>query len=214
MFTGLIEEIGIIKALNKQTSGAVIQIQCQKVLEDLKTGDSIAINGACQTATKIGKDFFEVDAAIETLKLTNFINFTTGTKVNLERAMSATSRFGGHMVSGHVEGVASFIKKEKEGLAEIFYFEAPKNVTHYLVHKGSVCINGISLTITSLNNNIFSISVIPHTIKETTLPELKSGDIVNIEPDIIAKYVEKFLSKAHNTSSNLSVDFLKENGFY
>jgi riboflavin synthase len=213
MFTGIIEETGIVKFLNRQSSGAVIQIQCLKILEDLKTGDSIAINGTCQTAVKIGKDFFEVEASLETLKLTNLANLKIGQKVNLERAMAANSRLGGHIVSGHVEGTGIFLKKENQGLAEIFYFEAPENIAKYLIYKGSVCLNGISLTIASLNENIFSVSVVSHTLKETNLYDLKHGDIVNLEPDVIAKYVEKFVSKADNTGGKISIDFLKENGF-
>jgi len=213
MFTGLIEEIGVVKAFHKQSSGAVLQVGCSKILDDLKIGDSVAINGACQTAVKVGVDFFEVEAALETLNLTNLANLQKGQKVNLERAMSATSRFGGHMVSGHVEGTGKFLRKEKQGIAEVFYFEAPENVSKYLVYKGSVSLNGISLTIASLTKNIFSVSVISHTLQETNLNDLKTGDFVNIEPDIIAKYIEKFLSKGHNTGGDISFDFLKENGF-
>jgi riboflavin synthase len=217
MFTGIIEELGIVSRVrhtHQNLAGAVIQIQCSKILEDLKTGDSVAINGTCQTAVEVGKNFFEVETSLETLNLTNLASLKTGQKVNLERAMSANSRFGGHIVSGHIEGTGVFLKKETQGLAKILYFEAPENILKYLIYKGSVCLNGISLTIASLKENVFSVSVVPHTLKETNLYDLKSGDIINLEPDIIAKYVEKFVSKADNMNGKISVNFLEENGFY
>jgi riboflavin synthase len=214
MFTGIIEEKGMVKSVEKQKLGAVISIQTSKVLSDLNIGDSVAINGACQTAVKIGGDFFNVEAAYETLRLTNLSDLKTGDRVNLERAMPASGRFGGHMVSGHVDNTGTFLKKEKQGIAEIFYFNAPQDVLRYMVNKGSICINGISLTITSISTDGFSVSVIPHTIKETTLGELKAGDKVNLEADIIAKYIEKFIQRTDNTGERITEKFLQENGFY
>lgn len=213
MFTGIIEEIGTIKAISKKDQGAVITVGCSLVLEDLKLGDSVAINGACQTAVKIDSNSFEVDSALETLKLTNLGDLKIGDRVNLERAMLANSRFGGHIVSGHIEGLGTFLKKEQQGLAEIYHFKAPNEIAKYMVHKGSIAINGISLTIASLEKDNFTISVIPHTVKETTLSDLKTGDKVNLEPDIIAKYVEKLLGKSDNTNK-ITEDYLKEHGFF
>ncbi len=214
MFTGIIEESGIIKSISKSAQGAVISVQCSKVLSDLKIGDSVAINGACQTAVKIGNDYFEVEAAPETLKLTNLGDLKVNQKVNLERAMSASGRFGGHFVTGHIEGFGSLQKIESQGLAQIYYFSAPESILKYLVNKGSICIDGISLTIVSVNNDIFTVSVIPHTLNETTLSELKIGDKVNLESDIIAKYIEKMLNKDDNKAETITLDYLQEHGFY
>jgi riboflavin synthase len=213
MFTGLVEEIGIISAVTKQSLGAVISVACTKILDDLKLGDSVAIDGACQTVTKLRKDGFEIEAAKETLDLTTFESYKSGRKVNLERAMSANGRFGGHIVSGHIDGTGKFLRKENQGLADVYYFEAPENVAKYIVYKGSICINGISLTVASLQDRVFSISVIPTTIKDTTLSELKTGDKINLESDVIAKYIEKFLCKADNKAENITMNYLEEHGF-
>jgi len=198
MFTGLIEEIGIISSVAKQSQGAVISVTCAKILDDLKLGDSVAIDGACQTVVKLRPSGFDVEAAKETLDLTTFNDYKSGRKVNLERAMLSNGRFGGHIVSGHIDGVGIFKRKENQGLADVYYFEAHENVAKYIVYKGSICINGVSLTIASIDRNIFSISVIPMTLQETNLPDLKIGDKVNLESDILAKYVEKFVLAKDN----------------
>ncbi len=213
MFTGLIEETGTIAGIIKQNKGAVISVNCQKILDDLKEGDSVAIDGACQTVTAVKSSGFEVETSLETLNLTTLNGYKQGQIVNLERAMLANSRFGGHIVTGHVEGVGDFIKKEKEGLAYNFYFSAPENVLKYLVYKGSVCVNGISLTIASLENNTFSVAVIPATIDQTNLKYLSVGDKINLEPDILAKYVEKFAGKYDNKTGNINENYLQEHGF-
>jgi len=213
MFTGLIEEIGIISSVAKQSQGAVISVTCAKILDDLKLGDSVAIDGACQTVVKLRPNGFDVEAAKETLDLTTFNDYLTGRKVNLERAMLANGRFGGHIVSGHIDGVGIFKRKENQGLADVYYFEAPENVAKYIVYKGSICINGVSLTIASIDRNIFSISVIPMTLQETNLPDLKIGDKVNLESDILAKYVEKFVNAKDNKAGNITMNYLNEHGF-
>lgn len=214
MFTGLIEETGTIKSINKTSQGAVLTVECKKILDDLKIGDSVAINGACQTVVDLGSDYFAVEAALETLRLTNFNDLKSNSRVNLERAMLVGSRFGGHIVSGHIDGVGEFLNRKNEGMADIYSFKVPENISKYIVNKGSICVNGISLTVCSLSEGAFGVSVIPHTAKETTLEELKYGDKVNIECDIIAKYVEKFVKSVDNTSTNLTEDYLKENGFF
>lgn len=211
MFTGLIEETGTIAGIKKQNNGAVITINCAKILEDLQLGDSIAVDGACQTATKITNSGFEVEASEETLGLTTLNTYKQGQLVNLERAMPANGRFGGHIVTGHVEGIGEFLRKENKGLSYNFYFSAPDNIAKYLIYKGSVTINGISLTIASLSGNIFSVAVIPVTLRETNLCALNVGDRVNLEPDILAKYVEKFTQR--NSNSNITENFLAEHGF-
>jgi riboflavin synthase len=213
MFTGLIEETGTVKSIEKAAQGAVITIACSKVLEELQIGDSVAINGACQSAIKIDDGSFTVEASAETLNLTTFNNFQPGDKVNLERAMLAGGRLGGHMVTGHIDGVGEFREKINQGLADLYYFYAPDNVARYLVYKGSIAVNGISLTIASLEQNIFSVSVLPITSRSTTLADLNSGDRVNLESDIIAKYVEKFVSGADNSSGKINIGYLEEHGF-
>lgn len=213
MFTGIVEEIGIIQNIKKVDNGAVITVKASTVLDGVKLGDSISINGACQTVVSFDNSSFIVETAKETLNLTNLNELKSCEKVNLERAMAANSRFGGHIVSGHVEGMGSFLKKTTDGLATIFYFDAPKNIEKYMIYKGSICVNGISLTIASLEKNVFSISVIPQTIKETNLSELKVGDKVNLEPDVIAKYIEKFFVKNDNKKTGITLDYLQQNGF-
>lgn len=213
MFTGIIEEIGIIRNIVQVEQGAIISVKCSKILDDLNIGDSVAINGACQTVTELKQDGFDVEASAETLNMTTFSNLYFGTKVNLERALSARSRFGGHIVTGHVDGTGSLQNIVNQGIADLYYFLAPDSIAKYMVYKGSICIDGISLTIASLENNIFSISVISQTIKSTNLAYLKLGDQVNLESDILAKYVEKFTCKTNNTSKDISLGYLQENGF-
>ncbi len=213
MFTGLIEEIGVIAGIKKQNNGAVIAVNCRKVLDDLKEGDSIALDGACQTVSSV-KDFgFEVETSAETLALTVLNSYKYGQHINLERAMSANSRFGGHIVTGHVEAAGNFLKKEKQGLAYIFHFNAPENIMKYVIYKGSICVNGVSLTIASIENNNFTAAVIPSTIEQTNLKILVPGDKVNLEPDILAKYVEKFAGRYDNKTGQISENYLKEHGF-
>ncbi len=213
MFTGLVEETGSIAGIKRSDGNAVITINCEKILEDLKIGDSVAIDGACQTVTEIKDSGFSMDTSPETLKLTILNDYKPGQDVNLERAMPASGRFGGHIVSGHVEGIGTFLRKQKQGITSIFYFQAPENVMKYLVYKGSVSVNGISLTIASIEDNIFSAAVIPATIDQTNLKFLSPGDKINLEPDILAKYVEKFAGKYDNMTGNINENYLKEHGF-
>lgn len=210
MFTGLIEENGIISSIKKQNNGAVIAVNCSRILDDLKPGDSVAIDGVCQTATKLTNTGFEVETSAETLKLTTLSNYKQGQVVNLERAMLAGGRFGGHIVTGHVEGMGRYLRRETRGLSYNFYFSAPENILKYIIYKGSITVNGISLTVASLEGEVFSVAVIPTTLNETNLRNLNPGDPVNLEPDVLAKYVEKFTSK---TSTNITEEFLAENGF-
>lgn len=214
MFTGIIEETGIVKSFIKNSNGADITIQCEKVLQDTKIGDSIAINGCCQTVVALGNDFFRANVSDETLIVTNFNLLKSGTPVNLERALTPTSRMGGHIVQGHVDCTGKFIKKEQLNDFYNLYFEIPAEQCKYVVKKGSIAINGISLTVADISGNIFHIAVIPHTFAQTTLSTLKIGDLVNIETDILGKYIEKLLSVSDNSAkSNIDENFLKENGF-
>lgn len=213
MFTGIIEEIGEIKSINKNDLGIDISIIAIKIFNDLKIGDSIAVNGCCQTITKISNNEFFIQAVWETLQLSNLQNLKIGEKVNLERALMINSRLGGHIVSGHIEGLGKILNIKNKGNSTIFEIQAPQNIMKYLVYKGSVAVNGISLTISELLNDSFKVSVVPHTLNNTTFCNLKTGDCVNLEPDLIAKYIEKLTNKEDNTNKRITLEFLKENGF-
>jgi len=211
MFTGIIEEVGIVSAFNKLSHGADLKISCKKVLEDVKLGDSISVNGVCQTVIKFDNTSFEVNISDETLKVSNLSNLKTGNLVNLERALKLSDRLSGHIVSGHVETIVKYLYKEQLGEFYNMYFEIPSNYRKYMVKKGSITINGISLTIANIDENTFSCAVIPHTFENTNLKELKNSDIVNIETDILAKYTENFIIK--NEKKEITKSFLEENGF-
>lgn len=206
MFTGIVEEIGTLKSI----SGSTIIVECKTVLENTRLGDSIAINGCCQTVVDMTSNTFSANVSQETFKVTNFSKMKLGDKVNLERALTPSSRMGGHIVQGHVDGVATFVKKEQ--LSEFYNlsFEVSKELQNYIVKKGSVTINGISLTVAEIVGNVVKIAVIPHTFENTNLKYLEIGALVNIETDILSKYVEKFLAKHDN---KIDEKFLIENGF-
>lgn len=209
MFTGIIEEIGEIKSFQCNT---VLEVSCHKILEDVKLGDSIAINGVCQTVIEFSKNSFKVEVSPETLAVTNFSQLKSGMKVNLERALTPTTRMGGHIVQGHVDLTGRLLKVEKLDNFYNMYFETTD--TRYIVKKGSIAVNGISLTVADVNETCFKIAVIPHTFENTTLKNLQTGGWVNIETDILGRYVEKFLSLNDNTAkSKISMEFLRENGF-
>lgn len=216
MFTGIVEEIGVIKEFSKSGNSALIVVECKKVLEDTKIGDSIAIDGVCQTVTSLTSSSFSAQVSSETINVTTFSNFKVGMKINLERALTLNGRLGGHIVSGHVDGLGKVKKIEK--LSEFYNitFEIEKNLTKYIAKKGSITVNGVSLTIADIASNEFNIAIIPHTFENTSLKNLQKGDFVNIEVDILAKYIEKILSTDNNTSRNREIDdnFLKENGFF
>lgn len=197
MFTGIVEEIGLIKSFD----GHRLVVECSKVLEGTQIGDSIAIDGCCQTVVSNGVNFFCADVSNETLQITK--GFKAGEKVNLERALTPSSRMGGHIVQGHIDGTARYLGDSR--------FELSQEISKYVVYKGSITINGVSLTVSKIEGNIFEVALIFHTLENTTLQYLKSGDFVNIETDILGRYVEKFLSTQNN--SNITENFLKENGF-
>ena len=208
MFTGIIEELG--KVLDIKSNK--ITIECVNVLENTKLGDSIAVNGVCLTVVNILPNSFVADVSPETFKVTSLGDLKVGSFVNLERAMSANGRFGGHMVSGHIDGRGKFISVQKNGEFYDLKVELDAEQIKYVVKKGSIAINGISLTIAGVDKNEISIAVIPHTFENTNLKTLKNGDFVNIEVDIVAKYIEKFLSTSDN-KSRISLEFLQEHGF-
>lgn len=193
MFTGIIEEKGIIRRISLGSSSGSLEIGAKKVLEGSKTGDSIAVNGICLTVTALGKDFFTADVMAETFRRTSLSSLQTGSSVNLERAMSAEGRFGGHIVSGHVDGTGIISKLQKEENAVWVHIKTSAEILSLIVEKGSITIDGISLTVASVNESEFAVSIIPHTAKETTLLSKKAGDSVNLENDIIGKYVKKLM---------------------
>lgn len=212
MFTGIVEEIGIVKSLEFKANGAKIVIGCQKVIEDVKIGDSIAIDGVCQTVIAFNSSEFSAEISDETLKVTTLGNLKSVNTVNLERALTLSSRLGGHIVSGHVDCMGKFINIEKLSDFYNLQFEIPEEQEKYVVYKGSITINGVSLTVANIVDNIVSVAIIPHTYNNTSLKDLKLGQDVNIETDILGKYVEKFLS-AKDNKKGISMNFLQENGF-
>ncbi len=190
MFTGIVEEIGTVESFN---SGKIC-ITAKKVLEQTKLGDSICVNGVCLTVTKLNQNCFYTDVMNETLNRSNLGLLLPGSKVNLERAMSAQGRFGGHIVSGHIDGTGTISKKINDDNAVWVYISTSKKILKYIIEKGSICIDGISLTVAKVSQNDFAVSVIPHTSEQTTLISKKVGESVNLENDIIGKYVEKLLN--------------------
>ena len=220
MFTGIIEEMGIVKSIKSK----VITIEANKIFDDLKLGDSVAVNGTCLTVSSFSNKIFNADITSETLSRTNLGDLKSGFKVNLERALTLNGRLGGHIVSGHIDGVGIVknISKKSEDIELVI--EVPTNLMKYIIEKGSVAIDGISLTVAKVDNNKnnFSVAIIPHTLKETVLYYKKVGDKVNIENDIIGKYVERLLSfndfnneinNKKNNNSNINMEFLIKNGF-
>lgn len=221
MFTGIIEEIGIVKEFSKSGQNALITVECKKagVNGGTQIGDSIAIDGVCQTVVRLDKNTFSAQVSAETLNVTTFSKLKNGSKVNLERALTLNTRLGGHIVSGHVDGLAKITNIQKIADFYNIKIEVEKELTKYIVKKGSITVNGISLTVADISSSEISIAVIPQTFENTNLNSLKSSDYVNIEVDILAKYVEKLLSTGNNSSNKINEtqkvneDFLKENGF-
>ena len=208
MFTGIIEELGKVRLITQNK----LQIVCKSVLEGTKLGDSIAVNGVCLTVIELNDDSFTADVSFETLSVSALGKLKMGDIVNLERALALSDRLGGHVVSGHIDNIGKCLTITKTSEFYDFCFEIPRELSKYVVKKGSVTINGISLTVAEINDNIIRLAIIPHTYENTNLKTLKYGDIVNIETDILSKYVEKFLSTSDNKSS-INLDFLVKNGF-
>lgn len=209
MFTGIIEEIGTIQRIHKQANWMEIIIQAHIILEDLHIGDSIAVNGICLTVTSFTSSQFCVDVMDETIKRSSLMHLTNGNKVNLERAMSMQQRFGGHIVSGHIDGIGKITQIKKVGIAIIYTIQTSSRLTKYMIEKGSVAIDGISLTIISVSTTQFQVSIIPHTTTNTTIHYKKIHDSVNIEVDCIGKYIESLLSSNHTVTK----EFLIKHGF-
>lgn len=222
MFTGIIEEVGEIQSIKKGANSAVITIKANTVLGDLHLGDSVALNGVCLTATSIGKNNYSVDVMHETLRRTNLGELKSGSKVNLERAMAANGRFGGHIVAGHVDGTGTISSMKKDDNAVWITIDTSAAILKYIISKGSITIDGVSLTVANVDNKSFAVSVIPHTGQNTTLLDKKPGDTVNLENDMVGKYVEKLLQygsipaeeeESTTEKTGITMDFLIQNGF-
>lgn len=195
MFTGIVEEMGVVKTFEKTLGGTQLRILAKSILSDVKTGDSISINGTCLTVVVAEEHEFLVEVSPETLSVTSLGSLQSGVPVNLERAMKLGDRLGGHLVSGHVDGLGVIVDRKQDGNAILLTIEAPQDIIHYCVPKGSITIDGISMTINDIRNRTFSLAVIPHTAQVTTLGLKQKGDQVNLESDMIGKYVERLLGE-------------------
>ena len=228
MFTGLIEEIGKVKQISIGANSGTIYITAKEILKDAKIGDSIAVNGVCLTATHISRDIFSADVMAETFSRSSLKELRAGSYVNLERAMANNGRFGGHIVSGHIDGTGEILDISKEENAVWYTISADENILHYVVEKGSIAIDGISLTVAYVDDTCFKVSIIPHTAGETILQYKDKGNIINLECDIIGKYVEKLIigsakdniytahfsrEQQNKNHGNITMEFLAENGF-
>lgn len=202
MFTGIVEECGTVLGVLKNGVSGSLQIQASTVLEGTKTGDSIAVNGVCLTVTKLTKSSFTADVMAETFRRTNLGSLGKNSRVNLERAMAADGRFGGHIVSGHIDGTGVISRIKEEGNAVWIYISAPQSILNLIVEKGSVAVDGISLTVAAVSDKEFAFSVIPHTRENTALSGKKTGAVVNLENDIIGKYVQKLTGTAQINESS------------
>ena len=212
MFTGLVEETGTLQRVQRGAKSAVLTIRASVVLEDLRVGDSIAVNGVCLTAVSHDQSFFTADVMHETLDRSSLGKLIPGCRVNLERAMRADGRFGGHMVAGHVDGTGTVRSVRKDDNAVWYTIAADPKVLRYIVEKGSIAVDGISLTVAHVTARDFSVSVIPHTAAVTTLSDRRPGDTVNLENDIVGKYVEKLLGRSAG-AGGITRGMLAENGF-
>lgn len=211
MFTGIIEELGRVKAIERKGINADLTIEAEIVIEGARIGDSISVNGTCLTMAALGKGYFKSDVSPETLRSTDLGELKAGSRVNLERPMRLSDRIGGHIVSGHVDGVGTIKEKRPLGDSTFLRIETPKEVLRYTILKGSIAVDGVSLTVVDIRERDFGVVIIPHTAKVTTLGFKGVGDRVNLEADILGKYVEKiFLSKE---DKGVTLDFLREYGF-
>lgn len=214
MFTGIIEELGTVGQMDRRPDSIRLTIEAEKVLEGTNLGDSIAVNGVCLTVTSMTDHAFTADVMHETMNRSSLGDIRPGSKVNLERAMQLNGRFGGHIVSGHIDGTGHISRVVTDGIAKVFTISIPKDMAPFIVEKGSIAIDGISLTVASVGNSQFTVSIIPHTMANTTLFMKHSGAVVNLETDVIGKYVHNFTVTYKNGSSQgLTLDSLLKNGF-
>ncbi len=216
MFTGIIEEVGTIKRLVHGSLSIELSIHCPKILNDVKVGDSIAVNGICLTVADMGGDWFSADVMPETIRKTGLSKLKIGDKVNLERALRLSDRLGGHIVTGHIDGTGMVVARVEEDNAIWLTVKAPDNILKFIVMKGSVTLDGTSLTVARVDEKCFRVSLIPITARHTTLGSRSVGDVINIECDVMGKYVEKLLGinlSESEAKKDISLDFLRDNGF-
>ena len=213
MFTGIIEELGTVGQLDRRPDSIKLTIQARKVLEGTQLGDSIAVNGVCLTVTSMTDSSFTADVMHETMRRSSLSDIKSGSKVNLERAMQVGGRLGGHIVSGHIDGVGHIARIAADGIARVITISIPKDMEPFIVEKGSIAIDGISLTVVSVGNSQFSVSIIPHTMANTTLIDKHPGAVVNLETDVIGKYVHSFTTAHTGKRSGITLETLLENGF-
>ena len=217
MFTGIIEATGTVSSLHQVGLESWLTISSHKLdLGDVKAGDSVAVNGCCLTVAKLKDNCFSTYVSQETQRSTTFGSLSSGARVNLEKAMLATSRFSGHIVSGHIDGVGTILSIKTEGKSLRVEFELPNDLVRYVAVKGSICIDGTSFTVNTVSGNVFSINVIPHTLKETVIGDYKAGQQVNVEVDLVARYLESLIQKENSAKSNntsIDIEFLKAHGF-
>lgn len=214
MFTGIIEELGTVGAMDRRSDSIRLTIEAKKVLEGTQLGDSIAVNGICLTVTSLGPSYFTADVMHETMRRTGLADVRSGSQVNLERALQVGSRLGGHIVSGHIDGVGRIISITTDGIAKVIRIGIPDTMTPFIVEKGSIAIDGISLTVAAVTPDSFTVSIIPHTMANTTLLTKREGSIVNLETDMIGKYVHNFtVDYTQRGKGKLTLEKLIENGF-
>lgn len=216
MFTGIVEEMGVVKAVDKTLAGIRVRLLAKRILDDLSPGASVSVNGACLTVVDVDAEGFAVDVSPETLSVTTLGELTTGDPVNLERAMRLSERIGGHLVSGHVDGVGAILSRQQDGNAILLAIDAPPDIMRYCVPKGSVTVDGISMTINEVQERSFGLAVIPHTAQNTTLGVKQAGARVNLESDLIGKYVERLLQErgqlAKKPAPVIDKDYLQRKG--
>jgi riboflavin synthase len=213
MFTGIIEELGVVKQVRRKGSSLYVTINAKTVIQDVKTGDSIAVNGVCLTVTDYSHDSFSAEVSHETLDKSYFKGLKKGDRVNLERALKMGDRLMGHMVSGHIDGTGVIVKKEKKDDFIDVTLKINNEMMKYVVTKGSVAVDGVSLTVANRKKDVFRVSIIPHSARMTTFGIKREGSPVNIECDLVGKYIENFLSEGEKKRGSLSKEFLKEHGF-
>ena len=215
MFTGLIEEMGTLRAVRRGAHSSVLSVGAKEILDDLKVGDSVAVNGVCLTATTVDAGGFTADVMHETLRRSSLSALSPGNPVNLERAMAADGRFGGHIVSGHIDGTGTITARRRDDNAVWYTVSASPSLLRYIVEKGSIAMDGVSLTVAEVTERDFSVSVIPHTAAVTILGGKGPGDVVDLETDVIGKYVEKLLRPREEPApaGGLTLEFLAQNGF-
>lgn len=217
MFTGIVEALGTISRLDRRGSDIRLTVSTGKLdMSDVALGDSIATNGVCLTVVDFGNDFYSADVSAETIKYTGFAHYNSGSRVNLEKAMRPVDRFGGHIVSGHVDGVGTIASITDHGDYVEIWVEAPINLARYIAHKGSITVDGVSLTVNEVDGAKFMLWIIPHTLQETVIGQYRQGSRVNLEVDVVARYIERLMlgdKAAESSRSKIDMAFLAENGF-